>query len=742
MVTMPARMQDVQTLRRLTVPLTSARILWMFGFHQRLVRRWEWLTFMPVDGRLPQISHIADIAHLARACLARACLVMAHAGGSGRVDVSSGCRPAGPPALYACTRGRQRNNGVHRPPTRLASLLMGPLETLSANDLRSVMLSYRDALRSHQETINRLNVYPVPDGDTGTNMALTVEAVVNELASASGDPAGATLQDGPRGAGSPDGDGDPSTATSTAPAPATAPAGDGRRAPDEDLDLAGVCRAISHGSLMGARGNSGVILSQVFRAISGCFAGSGPAIGAGDLAVALRAASDAAWDAVMRPVEGTVLTVARAAGEAACLAAESGASLIDVIDAARSAASDTLARTPEMLPVLAKAGVVDAGGAGYLLLFDALGAVVDGRALPEPAPGGPNGSAAALDRAPATGATTAGAGSQRDRDADPARIRAVDALRYEVMYLLDARDDLIPAFKEVWAGIGDSIVVVGGDGLWNCHVHTDDIGAAIEAAIDVGRPREIRVTDLSEQVDEVSWVREGSTAGAVEEDESQGPPPVTSVVAVATGDGVRRIFRSLGARRVVAGGQSMNPSTAQILEAVEAVPASSVIILPNNDNILAVAAEVHALTRKEVRVVATSSVAEGFAALLEYDPQAEVDVNAAAMEQAAGRVVSGEVTRAVRASETPAGHVDAGDWLGLSRAGLAVVRRSLLDASVDLLARLVTSDHEIVTIIEGEGSGAGDTRRITEWLNEAFPSISVEVHHGGQPLYPYLFSIE
>ena len=601
---------------------------------------------------------------------------------------------------------------------------MGALETLSANDLWSLMVSYRDALRSHQDAINRLNVYPVPDGDTGTNMALTVEAVINELSSARSDPAGVLSQDGPDGE---DGEDDP--------------AGGGRWGSGEDLDLAGVCKAISHGSLMGARGNSGVILSQIFRAMSSCFAGSGAAIGAQDLAVALRSASDAAWQAVMRPVEGTVLTVARAAGEAAFIAAESGASLIEVVDAGRSAASDTLARTPEMLPVLAKAGVVDAGGAGYLLLFDALASVVDGRALPEPPTGARQAPGMETGFGPA-GEPQGHGGTRHEPGGNSSGSQRTDELRYEVMYLLDARDELIPAFKEVWAGIGDSIVVVGGDGLWNCHVHTDDIGAAIEAAIDVGRPRDIRVTDLSEQVEEVGWVREGSSAGADEEEEMQGSPPATSVVAVATGEGIRRIFRSLGARRVVAGGQSMNPSTAQILDAVGAVPASSVIILPNNDNILPVAAEVHALTDKDVRVVPTSSVAEGFAALLEYDPQAGVDANAAAMEQAAGRVVSGEVTRAVRASETPVGHVDAGDWLGLSRAGLAVVRRSLLDASVDLLARLVTSDHEIVTIIEGEGSGVGDTRKITEWLNETFPKISVEVHHGGQPLYPYLFSIE
>ena len=249
----------------------------------------------------------------------------------------------------------------------------------------------------------------------------------------------------------------------------------------------------------------------------------------------------------------------------------------------------------------------------------------------------------------------------------------VTELRYEVMYLLDAPDDTIPAFKDVWAGIGDSIVVVGGDGLWNCHIHTDDIGAAIEAALDAGRPREIRVTDLAEQVEEERWVREGA-GGAI--DEPTGPPPTTAVVAVVTGEGVGRIFRSLGVHHLVRGGQSMNPSTAQLLDAVEAVGSDQVVVLPNNKNIRPVAEQVDALTDKTVRVVATGSIVEGFAALLAYDPGAGADVNAAAMAASACRVVPAEVTQAVRDSETDAGPVRTGDWIGLSRDGVLAVADS------------------------------------------------------------------
>jgi uncharacterized protein len=536
------------------------------------------------------------------------------------------------------------------------------MESLGAADLKQAVVTYRDLLRTHQDRINRLNVYPVPDGDTGTNMALTVESVVAEL--------------------------------------------------DGADTMASVGKALSHGSLMGARGNSGVILSQVLRGLADGLNGTDTA-SANDVKLALDGASIAAYGAVMRPVEGTILTVVKAAAAGAA----TGDTLIAVLDGARAHAADALEKTPEQLHVLKEAGVVDAGGAGFLLFLDALLNVVDGRPLPE-APETPDVLVAR---------------------AMPAHAEALSGLRYEVMYLLEAGDDTIPAFKNVWAGIGDSIVVVGGDGLWNCHIHTDDIGAAVEAALDAGRPRNIRVTDLMEQVEEERWVREG--AAAAEPDAPQQHVP-TAVVAVATGAGLQRIFRSLGVQQIVAGGQSMNPSTAEILEAVEAAAADEVVILPNNKNIIAVAEQVDELTTKIVRVVKTTDVAEGFAALMEYDPEAPADENVQSMTAAKDRVVSGEITRSVRDSSCDAGPIAEGDWLGLSDNTILVIAPSVVDAACGLLTKLVSDDHEIVTVIEGEGATAADTRHISEWVSENRPGAGVEVHHGGQPLYPYLFSVE
>jgi uncharacterized protein len=558
--------------------------------------------------------------------------------------------------------------------------------TLRADDLRAVMGGYRDALRLHQADINRLNVYPVPDGDTGTNMALTLEAVVSELA---GVQAGAGLPE--------------------------------------------VCKAIGHGSLMGARGNSGVILSQLLRGMSERMAGAGDdGVGPEVLVDAIGHASELARRAVVRPVEGTILTVAAAAAQGAAL----GSDLLGVVESARGEAADALARTPDMLPVLAQAGVVDAGGTGYLLLLDAFLLVLDGRPLPEPS-GVDGPDLTGFNGGSATGAGGEGAGGAGGE------LHAVGDLRYEVMFFLSAPDDSIEAFKEVWAGVGDSIVVVGGDGIWNCHIHTNDIGTAIEAGVDAGRPHRIRVTDLDEQVEEERWVRESVGApGAGPSTEGTGPPPTTSVVAVVSGDGIGRIFRSLGVHHLVVGGQTMNPATADLVKAVESIGSDQVVILPNNKNIRPVADQVDALCDKTVRVVATGSIVEGFAALLAYDPAAGADANVASMSESAARVVPAEVTRAVRDTVTDAGEVHEGDFIGISRDGVVAVSDNVVVCTRLLLSRLLNPTHELVTLIEGEGSRVADTRRIEEWLTEEYPDIALEVHQGGQPLYPYLLGIE
>lgn len=571
----------------------------------------------------------------------------------------------------------------------------GPRALLGPAAIAATVRAFRDGLRANQGAINQLNVYPVPDGDTGTNMALTIESVVAQL---------------------------PDAADADA-------AGDGPAA-----DMAEVCRLIGHWSLMGARGNSGTILSQILRGFCGVVrsleAVDGPA-----LAAALRAASTAAYGAVMKPIEGTILTVARTAAEGAeAAAAEPGATLLTVALGARAAAQAGLDSTPSLLPVLERAGVVDAGGVGYCVLLDALLQVIDGRPIPAvPTAGAIATPGGAGPAAGATGPADGPGGGIAD-------------LRYEVMYLLEADDDRMGGFKEAWAALGDSIAIVGGEGLWNCHIHTDDIGAAIEAAIDIGRPRQIRVTDLLDEahaIAEERWVREATGDALVEEPPHVHEPAETAIVAVATGDGIKRLFWSLGVQQVVTGGQSMNPSTAQLLEAVEACPADSVVILPNNKNIIPVAEQVDALTSRSVVVIPTAGITEGLAAAMQYDPAGPLGDNAEAMRDAARSVVSGEVTTAVRDSASDAGPIRVGDVIGIARGGgIVAVAPDLVAAATALLERIVTDAHEIVTVIEGDGSSAATTRAITEWLADHRPGCTAEVHHGGQPLYPYLFGAE
>ncbi len=547
---------------------------------------------------------------------------------------------------------------------------MGVLDGLDHTHLRAAVVGFRDALRAHQQRLNRLNVYPVPDGDTGTNMALTLESVVTALDAVS----------------------------------------------EPDRDMVTTCKAISHGSLMGARGNSGVILSQVLRGLCHRLDDAEVADGA-SVAAALAEASTAAYAAVMRPVEGTILTVVREASEAAVAVGAGEKRLVDVLDAAVRSARDALARTPDLLPVLKEAGVVDAGGAGFVLFLDALLQVVDGR----PVPDAPEGEAE--PNAPA--AVHGGEGG-----ADG----GIDGPRYEVMYLLDAPDENIDAFKAAWMEIGESIVIVGGDGLWNCHIHADDIGASIEAGIEAGRPRQIRVTDLAGQVEEERWVRQGlGPEGAAAR-----PKVATAVVAVALGDDVSHGFRSLGAQEVVVGGQTMNPSTADLLEAIEATDADEVVLLPNNKNIHPVAAQAAELASKPVRVVPTRDMVAGLAAMFAYEAAAPAEANAKAMEEAAAGVVSAQVTWAVRDS----GSISEGDWLGLAGEEIVVVHPDLVTCTTRLLDRLVEGSHELVTVLQGESTSDDATTAVEQWLAANRPGATVEVHRWRVPLSAYLLAIE
>lgn len=530
-----------------------------------------------------------------------------------------------------------------------------------------------DALSSAREEIDALNVFPVPDGDTGTNMFLTVSAARDALRAA--------------------------------------------RAADPDLGLEEGMALLARAALMGARGNSGVILSQMLRAYVTHLAGAGTDDRrAQTIAAAMSSATDASYAAVGTPVEGTILTVARAASDAALAAAEGpDARARDVFTAAAAAARVALARTPEQLAVLAQAGVVDAGGRGLTVVLDAVETTATGRRpMPYAAPIGTHHIPVAT--------------------AVPSDDLTEDGPAYEVMYLLetspDEEDDAILALRKTLAGLGDSLVVVGGDGLWNVHVHVDDVGAAIEAGITAGRPHRVRVTHFAEQI--ADHRQKASTRTG------------RRVVAVAAGPGLSALFESAGAV-VVPGGPGQRPSTGQLLEAITTCGAAEVVVLPNDGDTVR-AAEIAARTAEAehdvaVEVIPTHAQVQGLAAISVHEPGRAFDADVREMTATARHARHGAVTVASRQAITMAGPCEPGDALGVIAGDFAVVGSDLETVANDVLERLLAGGGELVTIVSGEG-GVELADRVAARVEERHPHVDVAVHDGGQPRYPLLVSVE
>ena len=524
-----------------------------------------------------------------------------------------------------------------------------------------------DALSSAREEIDALNVYPVPDGDTGTNMFLTVSAA----------------RDGLREA----------------------------MAADPGIELPEAMTVLARAALLGARGNSGVILSQMLRAFVRQLAAATAEDRRADvMATAMSAATDASYAAVGTPVEGTILSVARAASEAALEAArEPSARARTILSAAAAAARLALARTPEQLPVLAQAGVVDAGGRGLCVVLDAAETTATGR---RPSP------------------YAAPIGTHLIPVAVPTDDLTEDGPAYEVMYLLDAGDDAVTELRAVLATLGDSLVVVGGEGLWNVHVHVDDVGAAVEAGITAGRPHRIRVTHFAEQVSEARQKLSSRTGRCV--------------VAVAAGPGLAELFESAGAV-VVRGGPGQRPSTGQLLEAITACGAAEVVLLPNDADTVR-AAEIAARTAEAehdvtVEVIPTHAQVQGLAAISVHEPGRAFDADVREMTATARHARHGAVTVAARQAITMAGPCEPGDALGVIAGDFAVVGSDLDTVAVDVLERLLGGGGELVTIVSGE-DGVDLAARLLAYVEEHHPTVDVALHEGGQPRYPLLVSVE
>jgi len=550
------------------------------------------------------------------------------------------------------------------------------LETLDAGVVHRWCATALAGLRRHEREINQLNVYPVPDGDTGTNLVLTLVE------------ADRALRDGGR----------PGTTGGGAAAAGRA---------GTAVTAGPALRAMARGALLGARGNSGAIVSQLLRGMADTLADPA-AVGGRELARALTAAATAGYAAVAAPVEGTILSVAAAAARAATAADSDNLGV--VIAAAADAASEALARTPEQLPVLAAAGVVDAGGRGLVVLLDALVEVVAGRRpdRPAPAPAPPT----------ARGEPVA------------ARETGSSEYGYEVQFLLDADAAAVERLTDALARLGDSLVVVGtGAGsppTWKVHVHVNDVGAAMEAGVAAGRPYQISVTRFADQ------------AGG-----GHHHPPAAGgrgAVVVATGDGLADLFATEGA--VVVRGR---PSTAEVLAAVRATGAGEVVVLPNDPNTHAVAALVAGEAERDgvrVSVVPTRSPVQALAALAVRDARRRFDDDVIAMAEAAGACRYAEVCWASRDALTVAGRCRAGDVLGLVEGEVHLIGTDLAEVCRRLLDRLLGGGGELLSLVVGRDAPPRLADELAGHLAREWPFVEVQVHPGGQPDYPLLVGVE
>ncbi len=540
------------------------------------------------------------------------------------------------------------------------------LERLDAAGIRRWAELGLAGLARHRDEIDALNVFPVPDGDTGTNMFLTFES-----GRASLEEAGA------------------------------------------ELDTASSVRALAHGALLGARGNSGIILSQIVRGFSEAVSAAQstsartppPVSASGQVVVdAFRRAADSAYAAVAQPREGTVLSVARAAADAVGLLGP-GTSLAGVVTAAADAAAEALARTPEQLEVLARAGVVDAGGRGLVVLLDALVEVVTG-----------------VRRDP--GPTALPIPLHVDDVADS------DGGAYEVMHLLDADDAAVPALRASLDGLGDSVVVVGGGGLWNVHVHTDDVGAAIEAAIAAGRPHRIRVTHLAA---DTAARREGVVL-----------PHGRAVVAVAHGPGVAALLEASGVL-VVRAQPRVAPSTAEMLDGIRRAACDEVVLLPSESDILAVAEAAAEAARGDglrVSVVPSRAIVQTLAAVAVHDPQARFDQDVVSMTRAAGATRYGGVSVASREAVTSAGRCQVGDVLGIVEGDVVEIGDTVEDVALRVLERLLSTGGELVTLVRGDDVGTACSDTVARRVRRAHHGVEVVAYDGGQPFWPLILGVE
>lgn len=556
------------------------------------------------------------------------------------------------------------------------------IKTIDANTLKKMFLAGAASIEAKKETINELNVFPVPDGDTGTNMTLTIMSAVKEVNAI----ANPTIED--------------------------------------------LAKAISGGSLRGARGNSGVILSQLFRGFTKEIRDY-KEINVTVLTNAMQKAVETAYRAVMKPKEGTILTVARGAAEkAAQLVSETD----DLVYFSREVIAHmevVLKNTPELLPVLKEAGVVDSGGQGLLEIvkgaYDAL-----------------LGKEVVLSDVSAKEVAASGTGRGKISTDD---IKFGYCTEFIIMLEKEYNKKTEEEFKAYLESIGDSLVLVSDDEIVKVHVHTNDPGLAIQKALTYGSLTRMKIDNMREEHNERVIVNADKAAAAPKAEEKKDTPPKprkkAGFIAVSMGDGLDEIFTGLGVDYIIKGGQTMNPSTEDMLNAINEVNADHIFILPNNGNIILAAEQAKHLTKgKDIHVIPSKTVPQGITAIINFVYDKSPEENAERMTQEMQKVKSGQVTYAIRDTSIDGKEIKQGDIMGIGDKSILSVGTDVTDTTLDLIKCLTDENSELISLYYGEGVSEEDANNLAKVISENYPDLDVEVHYGGQPIYYYVLSVE
>ena len=551
------------------------------------------------------------------------------------------------------------------------------VKTINTELLQKMFLAGAANLEAKKEFINELNVFPVPDGDTGTNMTLTILSAAKEVKAL------------------------------------------------ENPDMVAIAKAISSGSLRGARGNSGVILSQLLRGFTKEIR-EHKEIDTITLAKACERATATAYKAVMKPKEGTILTVAKGASQKAAELAETTEDLDTFISEVINYAQEVLEKTPEMLPVLKEAGVVDSGGQGLLEVMRGAYDAFQGKEIDY-------------------SAIEASAGTKMVKPSEQAETEIKFGYCTEFIIMLEkeftAKDET--EFKAYLESIGDSIVCVADDDIVKIHVHTNDPGLAIQRALTYGQLSRMKIDNMREEHQERLIKDAEKLAAQQSEAKKAEPRKEVGFIAVSIGEGMNEIFRELGADYIIEGGQTMNPSTEDMLNAIDQVNAEHIFILPNNKNIILAANQAQTLTEdKDIIVVPSKTVPQGITAIINYMPDADAQTNLEAMIEGIGNVKTGQLTYAVRDTHIDDKEIHEGDIMGIGDSGILAVGQSVEETTKEMLAQLVDEDTELISLYYGQDVQEESAENFAQEIEDLYPDVDVDVHSGGQPIYYYVLSVE